>query len=69
MIILKTYKDEKSYYRDGDAIVFSRSLGIKRNSVVLPAGYEVIGCNVASQILPAAGGNIGRVSGFLVERE
>ena len=56
LIILKTYKDAKSYYKDGDAIVFNRSLGIKRNSVVLPAGYEVIGCNVASQILSDADG-------------
>jgi hypothetical protein len=56
LIILKTYKDAKSYYRDRDAIVFNRSLGIKRNSVVLPAGYEVVGCNVASQILPQADG-------------
>ena len=56
VIILKTYKDAKSYYRDGDAIVFNRSLGIKRNSVVLPAGYEVVGCNVTSQILPQADG-------------
>lgn len=58
LIILKTYKDAKSYYRDGEAIVFNRSLGIKRNSVVLPAGYEVIGCNVASQILAEADGRI-----------
>src|SRR5260370_1519541 len=56
LIILKTYKDAKSYYRDGDAIVFNRSLGIKRNSVVLPAGYEVVGCNLASQVLPEADG-------------
>jgi len=56
LIILKTYKDAKSYYRDGDAIVFSRSLGIKRNSVVLPAGYELLECNVASQILPEPDG-------------
>jgi hypothetical protein len=58
LIILKTYKDAKSYYRDGDAIVFNRSLGIKRNSVVLPAGYELIGCNMASQILPEPDGRI-----------
>jgi len=58
LIILKTYKDAKSYYRDGDAIVFNRSLGIKRNSVVLPAGYEVIGCSVASQILTEKDGRI-----------
>jgi hypothetical protein len=56
LIILKTYKDAKSYYRDGNAIVFNRSLGIKRNSVELPAGYELVGCNVASQILPGADG-------------
>src|SRR5258705_4258696 len=56
LIILKTYKDAKSYYRDGNTIVFDRSLGIKRNSVVLPAGYEVVGCNVAAQILPQADG-------------
>src|SRR6266436_3474073 len=56
LIILKTYKDAKSYYRDGNTIVFNRSLGIKRNSVVLPAGYEVVGCNVASQILPQGDG-------------
>src|SRR6266571_171743 len=37
LLIVKTYKDAKSYYREGDAIVFNRGLGIKRNSVVLPA--------------------------------
>ena len=56
LLILKTYKDAKSYYRAPDAIVFNRSLGIKRNSVVLPAGYELIGCNVPSQVLPEADG-------------
>jgi hypothetical protein len=56
LIILKTYKDAKSYYRDGDAILFSRLLGIKRNSVVLPSGYEVVGCNVASQVVPEPDG-------------
>ncbi len=52
----KTYKDAKSYYRQGDAIVFARSLGIKRNAVVLPAGYELVGCNFPSQILTEADG-------------
>ena len=56
LLILKTYKDVKSYYREGDTIVFNRSLSIKRNTVVLPAGYEVVGCNVPSQILPEADG-------------
>ena len=46
----KTYQDTLSYYTEGDHIVFDRSLGIKRNSVVLPAGYEVISCNYPSQV-------------------
>lgn len=51
LLILKTYKDAKSYYREGDLIVFNRPLGIPRKSVVLPAGYELVGCNVPSQVL------------------
>lgn len=58
LLIVKTYKDAKSYYREGDAIVFNRGLGIKRNSVALPAGYELVGCNVPSQVLPEADGRI-----------
>ena len=58
LLILKTYKDAKSYYREGDAIVFNRSLSIPRNSVVLPAGYEVVACNVPSQVLTEADGRI-----------
>jgi hypothetical protein len=54
----KTYKDPKSYYREGDAIVFNRGLGIKRNSVVLPAGYELVACNVPSQVLSEPDGRI-----------
>ena len=54
----KTYRDAKSYYRDGDAIVFARGLGIKRNAVVLPAGYELVACNVPSQILTERDGRI-----------
>jgi hypothetical protein len=58
ILIVKTYKDAKSYYREGDTIVFKRSLGIRRNSVVLPAGYELVECNVPSQVLPEADGRI-----------
>jgi hypothetical protein len=58
VLILKTYKDAKSYYREGDAIVFNRSLSIKRNKVVLPAGYELVGCNVPSQVLQEPDGRI-----------
>lgn len=58
ILILKTYKDAKSYYREGDAIVFNRPLAIKRNSVVLPAGYELVSCNVPSQVLAESDGRI-----------
>ncbi len=58
VVIDKTYKDEKSYYREGDTIVFDRSLGIRRNSVVLPAGYRLISCNVPSQVLPTSDGRV-----------
>lgn len=58
LLIVKTYKDAKSYYREGVAIVFSRGLSIKRNSVVLPPGYELVGCNVPSQVLPEPDGRI-----------
>src|SRR3954469_16275376 len=36
VLIVKTYEDTASYYMRGDTIVFTRPLGITRNSVVLP---------------------------------
>jgi len=56
--ILKTYKDPKSYYREGDLIVFDRSLGIKRNAIVLPAGHELVSCNFPSQVIEEADGRL-----------
>ena len=58
LLIDKTYKDAKSYYRDGDAIVFDRSLGIRRNTIVLPAGYRIVSCNVPSQVIATADGRV-----------
>ena len=58
ILIDKTYEDAKSYLVDGDAIVFNRSLGIKRNVVVLPKGYELVSCNYPSQVLQEADGRI-----------
>ncbi len=58
LLIDKTYKDAKSYFREGDQIVFSRALGVRRNAVVLPKGYELVGCNVPAQVLPEADGRI-----------
>jgi hypothetical protein len=56
--ILKTYKDPKSYRREGDTIVFDRPLGIARNAIVLPRGYELISCNIPSQVIEEADGRL-----------
>ena len=58
VLIDKTYQDAKSYYRDGDTIVFDRSLGIRRNAVVLPTGYRLISCNVPSQVMSTPDGRV-----------
>jgi hypothetical protein len=59
LLIVKTYEDTTSYYRQGDLIVFNRPLGITRNSVVLPAGYELVTCNYPSQLLQEPDGRVG----------
>jgi hypothetical protein len=56
--IEKTYEDAKSYHLEAGDIVFERSLGIKRNAVVLPAGYVLLDCNYPSQIAQEADGRI-----------
>jgi hypothetical protein len=58
LLIDKTYKDAKSYYKEGDAIVFDRSLGIRRNTIVLPAGYRIVSSNVPSQVIPSDDGRV-----------
>jgi hypothetical protein len=58
LAIIKTYKDEKSYYVEGDHIVFKRPLGIPRDSVVLPMGYEIVSCSVATQVLMEQNGRL-----------
>src|SRR5437762_5932650 len=56
LAIIKTYKDDKSYYIEGDQIVYKRPLGIPRYSVVLPAGYDIVSCSVATHVLRGADG-------------
>ncbi|MFN2316026.1 MAG: hypothetical protein ABR602_05025 [Gemmatimonadales bacterium] len=64
----KTYTDTASYRVEAGGIVFTRSLGIARNGVVLPAGYELASVNVPSQVNVEADGRI-RVSFMNVERQ
>jgi hypothetical protein len=58
LIISKTYKDNQSYYAEGDRIIYKRSLSIARDSVVLPAGYEVVSCSVAAQVIREPDGRL-----------
>src|SRR5471032_1789388 len=58
VLILKTYEDALSYLVQGDVITFTRGLGIKRNTIVLPAGYEMISCNYPSQVIQQDDGRV-----------
>lgn len=58
MLIDKTYKDAASYFANGDVITFSRTLGVKRNAVTLPAGYELVSVNYPSQVTSREDGRI-----------
>jgi len=59
--IFKTYEDAPSYYAKGDQIVFDRPLGIRRNVVVLPSGWELIGSSIPTIVSTQADGRV-RVS-------
>jgi hypothetical protein len=56
--IFKTYTDPKSYHAEGDRIVFDRGLSIRRNAVVLPAGYELVTCSVPAIVSTEADGRV-----------
>jgi hypothetical protein len=56
--IYKTYKDAKSYYTEGNEIIFDRSLGVKRNVILLPVGYELVSCSVPAIISTEPDGRI-----------
>jgi hypothetical protein len=65
--IYKTYTDPPSYYEKDNGFVFDRPLGIKRNVVVLPAGYELVGSASPGIVSTGADGRI-RLS-FLNDRD
>jgi hypothetical protein len=58
ILIEKTYEDARSYHMDGSDLIFDRPLGIKRNAVVLPAGYALVSCNYPSQVAREADGRL-----------
>ena len=66
--IFKTYTDAASYFVDKSGrLVFTRPLGIKRNVVLLPKGWELIECASPGIISTDADGRA-RVS-FLNDRD
>jgi hypothetical protein len=55
----KTYVDHESYFVEADGVIaFDRSLGIRRNAVVLPRGFEPIAANYPVQVETEADGRI-----------
>jgi len=65
--IFKTYTDAASYYIKDGALVFERPLGIKRNVVILPQGWELVGSASPAIVSTAADGRV-RLS-FLNDRD
>jgi hypothetical protein len=61
MLITKTYKDKASYFAEGDRITFFRTLGIPRNAIVLPLGYQLVSVGFPAQVATEADGRV-RVS-------
>lgn len=61
--IFKTYKDPASYGGGSNELWFQRSFGIKRNVIVLPLHYELIGCSAPGIVSTGSDGRI-RVSFF-----
>ena len=59
ILILKTYEDSLSYFTRGDTLVFTRPLGIKRNAVVLPRGYQLVSSSFPAQVLEEPDGRVG----------
>ncbi len=59
VLILKTYQDSLSYFTRGDTLVFTRPLGIRRNAVLLPQGYELVSSTFPAQVLQEPDGRVG----------
>ena len=61
--LMETYADPKSYFMDGEELVWDRTFGRLRNTVVLPAGWYLTGLASPATIETLRDG---RVSVFVV---
>lgn len=57
-LILKTYKDPRTYQMHGDDIVWVRSLAGYRLGVLLPKGFAFLSSNVAAHLSTTADGRL-----------
>lgn len=57
-LILKTYKDPRTYQMHGEDIVWVRSLAGYRLGVLLPKGFTFLSSNVAAQLSTTADGRL-----------
>lgn len=65
--IIKTYTDAASYYLKDSVLVFERPLGIKRNVVLLPKGWELVTCGSPGIVSTETDGRV-RIS-FVNDRD
>jgi len=56
--IAETYTDPASYRLEGDELVFDRTFGRPRNSVVLPAGWSLTASSIPAMVRETADGRI-----------
>lgn len=56
--IAETYTDPKSYRLEGEELVFDRSFGRPRNSVVLPAGWYLTASSIPARVSETPDGRI-----------
>ena len=56
--LMETYADPKSYYLDGEELVWDRTFGRLRNTVVLPAGWYLTALSSPATIQTLADGRV-----------
>jgi hypothetical protein len=56
--IAETYTDPKSYRLEGEELVFDRSFGRPRDSVILPAGWYLTASSIPARVTETSDGRI-----------
>jgi hypothetical protein len=56
--LMETYTDPKSYYMDGDELVWTRTFGRPRNTVVLPKGWTITAMDTPATVQTLADGRV-----------